>query len=214
MTTKTQTRGICQVCGREHAVVRGTMSKHGYRVSEHGWFVGVCIGQHYQAMQIDRSVADATVLSVRKQCDELRVRAAELKDGKIDPLECSTGRYDSAKRATIMIPYAQGTTSQQKQARESAIWQSTQRATMGKSFADQLEGLANTYHGQPLRVVAIEPGPAPILHGDQRTSESGRVLTVTRVEGARVYWKDSKGYKGWTGTQSWRRMAVTEPAAA
>jgi hypothetical protein len=37
------------------------------------------------------------------------------------------------------------------------------------------------------------------------------VLVADYVQGGRVYWKsvrDDRTYKGWTGAQAWRRMAI------
>ena len=206
-STKTQTRGICQVCGRDHAVVRGTMSKHGYKVSEHGWFVGVCGGQRYQPMQIDRSVADSTVASVRKDVVALRAKVAAMKAGTAHPAKVSTNKYDHAKREFVMVEWEFADNSQRRAGLETAIWTTGNRADMGESFANQLEQLADKYHGQPLRVVPVEAGPAPVRIGDRRQG-ARRVLVCVDVRGARVYWKDAEGYKGWTGTQAWRKMEV------
>lgn len=212
---KTQTRGICQCCGREQAVLSsGVMSKHGYKVSEHGWFVGVCSGRIHKPMQIDRTHADMTVKMVRAEVVTLRANAAKMTAHEINPASCKTNDYDSVAREYRTIPFADGNQWQQRDARKHAVWQFTRRAEMGESFANSLEALADKYHGQALRVVPVDAGPAPVRSGDQRTGGNGRVLTAYRIDGARVYWKDAKGYKGWTGTQAWRRMEAAEAAAA
>lgn len=206
-STKTQTRGICQVCGRDHAVVRGTMSKHGYKVSEHGWFVGVCSGQRYQPMQIDRSVADATVKAVREDVVALRAKVEAMKAGKAHPAKVKTNKYDHAKREFEMVEWEFADNGQRRAGLETAIWTTGNRANMGELIGERLEQLADKYHGQPLRVVPVESGPAPIVLGDRRQGANG-VLVCVDVRGARVYWKNERGYKGWTGTQAWRKMKV------
>ena len=65
MTTATQTRGHCQLCGRQQAV-RGGMSAHGYTVAN-GWFQGVCQGHHHKPLETDRSITDQMVIDVTAQ---------------------------------------------------------------------------------------------------------------------------------------------------
>ena len=204
--TKTQTRGICQCCGRDQAVMSGLMSKHGYTV-DHGWFNGVCDGRRFRPMEIDRSAADATVRAIRAQCVELRNRSEDMAAGRVDPQVCTTTRYDAATRKAVEIPFAEGTEWQQRDARASAVWKLARRAEIGASVASSLEACADKHHGQPLRLVPVEAGPAPIIIGEHREGERGP-LTCCDVRGARVYWKNAAGFKGWTGSQAWRRLPL------
>jgi hypothetical protein len=207
-TTKTQTRGICQCCGHDQAVLgTGRMSKHGYTVKD-GWFNGVCSGQKHRPLQIDRTVTDHTIADVRAQCKALRERAARLESGEIDPTTVR-GHYSITLRDYPTIPFAHGTEYQQDEARKSAVFTARRRAEIGEGFADSLTRMAADYHGQPLREVAVDAGPAPIQLGEQRQGAQ-RLLTCSEVRAGRVYWKDSNGKRGWTGTQAWRRL----PAAA
>ena len=209
--TKQQLRGICQCCGRQQAVVNGAMSKHGYTV-EQGWFSGVCTGQHYAPMQISRDHADDIIASVRTECIDLRARAAGLKAGTIKPLMAKTGgKIEEAgvsrwKWKDEVVPFANATAHYQREAVQAEVWVAERRAQMGEDFATSLERMANEYHGKALDVVQREAGPAPILIGEKRQGK--RVLTVSSIEGARVYWTDAKGFKGWTGTQAFRNMPL------
>lgn len=211
MSKATQIRGICQCCGREQAVVNGTMSKHGYTV-EQGWFSGVCTGQHYAPMQISRDHADSVIVSVRAECITLLGYVEALRTGKVTPLTAKSGKkIEEAGKPNWqwkdeMVAFALAPAHHQRDAVQAAAWNAQRRAEIGKSFADDLERLADEYHGKPLKEVAREDGPAPIRSGEKRKGNT--MLTCTSVEGARVYWVNERGYKGWTGSQAWRRMAL------
>ena len=59
-----QIRGHCQCCGNQQAVVSGHMSKHGYTV-EHGWFQGVCTGESYKPIELERTVTNKIMAAVK-----------------------------------------------------------------------------------------------------------------------------------------------------
>jgi hypothetical protein len=210
--TKTQIRGICQCCGREQAVMAsGLMSKHGYTV-EHGWFSGVCYGQRHRPMQIDRSVADDTIRTVRADCVELDETAAALKAGRVTPATCKTPHYNAAKRDFDRVAWADATPYQQEQAVAAAISRAESRARTGRAFADQLQALADRYHGQPLLTVAVEAGPAPIGSDERRVLPRG-IAAVRYVERGMVHWRDERGFSGRMSTRSWRALPIA-PALA
>ena len=45
--------------------------------------------------------------------------------------------------------------------------------------------------------------------GERRVSKRG-TLTATSVIGARVYWRDERGFKSYTGSQAWRLLPLAE----
>lgn len=204
-STKIQLRGNCPCCGRDQAVLAsGRMSKHGYTV-EQGWFQGVCSGDSHAPMQKDRVVTDRIIAQVRADVVKLLQQAADLEAGKIHPLTCKVSHMRNAEP----VPFKEAPEWAQREAVRSAIYGAQSRARAGESFADQMEALVNAVHGQPLREVPVEEGPAPVRAGERRKSPRG-LLTATRVEGARVYWKDERGFKSWTGTQAWRKMELAD----
>ena len=81
---KTQLRGNCQVCGREHAASIGSVAKHGYTV-KNGWFEGACNGWQYAPMQHDRTVTDKVCAKIRAECAQLLQKAEDYSTGKIHP---------------------------------------------------------------------------------------------------------------------------------
>lgn len=218
---KIQLRGICQCCGREQAVLRGYMAKHGYTVKD-GWFSGICTGQHFAPMQISREQADNIAAQVRKECVELRALVADLTSGKKHPTLAKSGEWKLERhpkgymeRVDVMVPFKDAPARHQTEAREAAIWKTTRRAEMGESFANDLQARADKYHGADLREVRAADGPEPIAVGEQRTLSSGNVATVERVDGARVYWNtDPYGNgtlrRGWTGSRAWRQLPKVE----
>lgn len=203
-----QLRGICQCCGREQAVTNGRLAKHGYTV-EQGWFQGVCSGANYAPMNKDRSQTDRIIASVRAEVAELQQLVKKLESGKAKP-KTAQGPYNVQKREYDQVPYDEAPEYAQKDALRSLIWKTTRRAEMGTSFADMMEGLANTVFGTELREVARAEAPAPICHGERRKGTSGSILKATRVDGARVYWISEKGTRGWTGTRAWRAFELVD----
>ncbi|WP_175787496.1 hypothetical protein [Burkholderia anthina] len=210
-TTKTQTRGNCQCCMRDQAVLdTGRMSKHGYTVKGvhgHGWFSGVCSGEHHLPLQKDRSHLDAIVVTIREEAANLEHRALGLRDGSVKPQTAKEGPWSKAKD----IPFAEASAYQQQEAVKHAIYSAENRARQGRTLANQMADFADKVYGTELREVPVEAGPAPIKLGEKRVSSAtGRVLEAVELRGARVYWKDSKGFKSWTGTQAWRRFATAD----
>lgn len=204
MTNSTvQIRGNCQCCGHQQAVVSGTMSKHGYTV-EHGWFSGICSGRNYAPLQVSREHTDRMVAEIRAEVPKLIEQADKVKAGEITPATIKI-RKGAQK---VEIAYADALPHQQSQARDSIEWNLRNRARAGEQFADSMEQLANKLHGTALIEVAKKEAPAFIMPRDQKKDAQG-IYTCTSVEGARVYYKLQKGeqvFKGWIGSQAWRKM--------
>lgn len=211
MSTKTQTRGHCQCCGRIQAV-RGAMSQHGYTV-KHGWFDGVCHGHQFAPMETDRTQADRVIASVRTEVVDLLARIADLKAGKVHPLTIKTSRTEivDGKRVPVFITWSDATKSQQQDAMSEAIWVNESRAKSGTQFADGHEALCNSVHGQPLQVVTIAAAAPRIEAGERRMSANGEIMVAKGQDGARVSWRIQRGDKslnGWTGSKAWRTLSL------
>jgi hypothetical protein len=201
-----QTRGICQCCGREQAVVNGRMAKHGYTV-ESGWFKGVCAGKHFAPIQVSREQTDTLIASVRKQVLEMIAKADLVASGEIKPTTIT--RHPHSKKAMEFIPFAEATVYEQRDAIRALEWNYRRTAEMGTSFADMMVQVADKYHGKALVEVAKKEAPAFIMPRDQKTDKD-MIYTCSSVQGARVYYKVQKGaatFNGWMGSQSWRKMA-------
>lgn len=205
--SKLQHRGNCPCCGRQQAVKKsGLMSKHGY-VVDHGWFNGVCNGEQYAPMQIQREVTDIIVKQVKVDVEILFEKAKNFKEGKTFPATIKTnqGKIVKGRREYEYIPFEQGSQYQKEEAIRGEIYNLESRARAGTIFAADMEELVNKVHGKPLIEVKVEQVAEPIKSGEQRKSARG-VLTVRYVDGARVYWKDDRGIQSWTGSSAWRRM--------
>jgi hypothetical protein len=210
--SKIQVRGNCQCCGRQQAVVGGLMSKHGYTV-QNGWFNGVCSGNHYAPMQKSRVETDSIVANIRAEIPKLLAKAEQLENGTLIP-EFVTRRsynYQTRKREEKIIPFAEASASEQKDAVRSMKWSLISRASSGESFANQLESIANEVYGTEL--VKVEKKEVePICVNDKKINkETGTVYTCIKVEGARIWWttvrpSDNKILKSWMGSQSWRGL--------
>lgn len=210
---KTQTRGICQCCGRDQAVLgSGLMSKHGYTV-EHCWFAGVCRGQNFQPLQISRVELDGVCREVSADCDALVVRLAALRDGTVHPATC-TGSWDFAARKYATIAWADAQECQRRDALHTACIRTEQRISMGRQFVTQLQALAEQHHGQPLRIVRAAEAPAPIESGEQRM-KAGKVFTATTIGRSvrATFQRDGQRFSTLISTRSWRAMPLLATAA-
>ena len=210
MTTTTQTRGHCQLCGRQQAV-RGGMSAHGYTV-ENGWFQGVCQGHHHKPLETDRSITDQMVIDVTAQASALRIKADETLLGQHDPVEYDTGRrtFLDGKRTPIMAQFADAGEYRQQEIRKQMAWSLTSRAKAGEDFAKFMGALADKVHGQPLAIVA-KPQPAErIQAGEQRIDAKGRVLTAKYQDGQRLHYTFTRESGAvlttWMSPRSWRML--------
>ena len=207
-----QIRGNCQCCGREQAVVGGLMSKHGYTVA-HGWFQGVCSGNHHQPMQFSRVETDRIVSEIRAEIPKLLAKADQYESGAIEP-EFVTKRVldvELRKWVDVKIAFVDATFLEQNRAVDQIVWGLRNKARNGKDFANQLESIADKVHGKPLIEVAKKE-VTPIRVGDKKVSkESNSEFTCTRVDGVRVYWSatrasDGKEIRSWMGSQAWRKL--------
>ena len=201
-----QTRGNCPCCGKEQAVMaNGCMSQHGYTV-DNGWFNGVCSGTRFQPMQVQRAETDHIVAQIRGEVTDLLAEAADIESGKVR-LTFVTEGFGKHK---VQIAWAEAPIWKQEEAVKVAVWNLRGRAASGRLLADQLEELVNAKLGTPLIIVTKAAAPEQIVSGESRMNGSGRegfkVLTVRRVEGARVYWTSETGRRGWTGTQAFRKL--------
>ncbi|QRE00473.1 hypothetical protein [Burkholderia phage BCSR52] len=197
-----QIRGICQCCGRQQAVVGSTMSKHGYKV-EYGFFNGVCPGDKHKPVEKDRTVLDATVAYVTKECDEIEVNVAKMKAGKAHPQRCRVS--DRAIDRDKFVAWEDANEWQRKSSLERAIYASESRIRAGREFCRDMLRIADEYHGKELVEVAKKEAPVAINVGDTKQGAK-RKLTAYRIDGARVYWKDEAGFKSWTGSRAWRAL--------
>jgi hypothetical protein len=212
MKKEIQLRGNCQCCGREQAVVGGLMSKHGYTV-ENGWFSGVCEGRNFRPMQVSRVETDNIVASIRIQIPKLLALADQYESGALVPEFVMKKVLDTNLRkwVEVKLPFAEAHIVDQKSTVSQIVWGYKNRASAGKSFAEDLESIANKVHGTPL-IEAVKKEVEPIRVGNKKTNlELGIVYTCFKIDGARVYWSatrasDGKELRSWMGSQAWRKL--------
>lgn len=197
-----QFRGYCQCCGRDQAVVKGVMAKHGYTV-EHGWFEGVCYGHQYAPMQVERTQTDHVVAMVRADVQRIKQEIVEYTDGTITPATVQKASWIPGTEKTK--PWEEAAPYERMREIESIVWQLKMRAESGEQFANYLEHLANTSNGRPLDQVEIK-GPLPaVLAGEVRRSHAG-LLTAKYTQGARLYFVNANGSTSWMSLRAWRAL--------
>lgn len=209
--SKIQLRGHCPICGREHAVVQGKMSKHGYQV-KNGWFQGICYGDRHEPMQKSRVATEQMVLQVRSDCAALRQRVKGLRDGTVKPMYVTLNvrNPETHKYEDKQIPFDEAPSYEQRDQIKKDAWHAELRANQGERFADDMMRLLDQVHGTPLREVDLDAAkPVPIKLGETRIGAEGtRRMTVTYIDGARIRWTDDRGFKGSTGSAAWRRFPL------
>lgn len=209
MADKIQLRGHCQCCGRQQAVVRGNMSKHGYEVKS-GYFQGVCHGDRYEPIEKNRQQADNMVQMVREDVIRLNQLADDLEAGRSLPERAKSGNKAMGKKGYLedaYCDYKDAPSWHQHDALQSAIWGARNRARSGESWANSMSQIVINYHGKPLIEVAAGQAPARIVEGDRRQGK-GRVLIAKYAEGQRVHWRDERGFNGWMSPKAWRLLPL------
>jgi len=144
MQATQQSRGNCQCCGRQQAVVNGRMSKHGYTVKE-GWFSGICSGRNYAPIQVSRTTTDKIIADISAEIPELIAKAEKVKSGELTPKTVKVRMMSKEE-----IPFEQGDLRQQSAARTSLEWAYRNRARAGQDFIKAMTEVADKHHGQPL----------------------------------------------------------------
>ena len=198
-----QIRGNCQCCGRQQAVVNGTMSKHGYTVAN-GWFQGVCGGDFHQPMQVIRATTDRIIADVAEEVAALIVKADQVLAGKLKPTKVVRGQFMKAYE----IKFADATAHEQAHAVQCLNWNLRSRAKAGEDFAKYLQEIADAVHGTALIEVERKEAPVPVSTGNQKTKD-GKTYICRYVQGARVHYSMTRGeqtFKGWIGIAAWRKM--------
>lgn len=187
---RVQLRGHCQACGREQAYrTNGLIAKHGYEIKERGmggWFEGTCPGAHHPTLEVDRKFADQIIVDITHQVAETEAKLVKAEDGKLRPSQINTSLNH---RKPTWIPFDQGDLRQQNEAMRRFIYQLESRIRLGKQTIKDITHNIQTFHGTAHRNVKILKGPDPnktISVGD-KVKVLGKVVTVTKIETARVF---------------------------
>lgn len=210
MTALTQTRGHCQMCGRQQAV-RSGISAHGYTVAN-GWFQGVCHGHRYAPLETQRTETDSMIVEILAGAAALRIKAAEMLAGKIDPVEYDTGRRRNVngKFVPVLELFADAPEYRQQDIRSRLSWNMTKRAEAGEDFAKYMGALADKVHGTALAVVTKPVAAERVRAGDKRLNSNGTLLTAKYQDGHRVYYSitrdDGRVMTSWISPRSWRAL--------
>lgn len=132
--TTTQTRGVCQGCGGDVAIVDGATSLHGYTRPGHGWTEGRCSGAQISAANV---TLDHTHL-LMFACTEEAVAQEE----KAAALEAKAEELRSTNRDEYLKAYAQ-------------MYDAKHKAWANRQFVAHLEAVAIPALGSAYRTVAV-----------------------------------------------------------
>ena len=98
--TTTQTRGVCQGCGGDVAIVDGVTSLHGYKRPGHGWTEGRCSGAQISAANVTLNHTHYLMFACTEEAIAQEEKAAAYK-AKLKELGGSTG--EEYKKAYIQM---------------------------------------------------------------------------------------------------------------
>ncbi|QYW02621.1 hypothetical protein CPT_Marzo_079 [Stenotrophomonas phage Marzo] len=203
---KIQKRGICQVCGREQAVNKGVMAKHGYTV-EYGFFEGTCPGAGNKPLNETRELLDIIIGQQNEFIAEMEVLVEGLKNGKKFPKQVKVWKLNKYE----MVDFNDLNEYQKEREVQIAIVNTEGMIKSRQNWIKMMDALAVATLGTDLREVEQVAGPARIGSGEKKVSGSGRVLTSLYQDGARVYYNYTndagKVLKGWVGSAAWRKLA-------
>lgn len=202
--TKIQLRGHCQCCGRQQAVVRGTIAQHGYTVQD-GWFQGVCKGHIWSPVEHDREIIDKQIAGIRMQCDGFLMAAQAIEDGDV-PSKLPAYRWIENRQTKVLVPVAEMTDRERTEAIRNEIFSLRRRAEIGQKAADFMAMVANTFHGKNLIEVEARPSPEQIVDGERRLHPNrGIVVTCTMSDRGKVFFKyEGRAQTFSTSTRAWR----------
>lgn len=203
---KIQKRGICQVCGREQAVNKGVLAKHGYTV-EYGFFEGTCPGANKQPLNETREFLDVIIGQQNEAVAQLEVVLEGLKSGKKFPKQVKVWKLNKYE----MVDFNDLGEYEKKREIQIAIVNVEGDIKSRQNWMKMMDALAVATLGTALREVEQVAGPARIERGEKKISGSGRVLTSLYQDGARVYYNYDNGagkiLKSWVGSSAWRKLA-------
>lgn len=201
-----QTRGNCQLCGRDQAVKNGVMAHHGYTVKD-GYFKGVCQGHQYQPLQIERLQCDAVITACYADAARTGLYLERVKSGEAFPDKAKGNdlTYSAVQRCHVYEPvdFKYASKARQQEAVESLVWTLESHIRAALSFAHSLEKIADDVHGKPLVELVKAAGPERIEAGEKRQTSRG-VATVLYVDGAKVMAKREDGFKMRLSSRAWR----------
>jgi hypothetical protein len=210
MTSLTQVRGHCQMCGRQQAVRHG-IAAHGYTVAN-GWFQGVCQGHRYTPLEKSRAATDKMIADILEQAAALRIKADETLAGLHDPVEYDTNRRKNVNGKFVPVTelFAEAPEYRQQDIRKHLAYLMTYRAKAGEDFAKYMGALADKVHGTELVTVAKPQAAERIQAGDKRLNSNGTVLTAKRQDGQRLYYTFTREsgavLTGYTSPRAWRLL--------
>lgn len=173
MTKVTHThRGHCQLCARVIAIdtQTGRIAKHGYKVAQHGMFVGICPGSDVLSLHVERSMADRYIADARRRAADALAFAVRLREGKAKPAQAWNGEYKRVLKPTrgwpdrtveekVIIPFADASPDYQRRAVAEFVEAVERDARVAHDYANDLEDWASRITGKvdAYRVEDLEP---------------------------------------------------------
>ena len=209
-------RGTCQACGRlqAHQNTNGLVAKHGYTV-DWGFFNGVCMGADAQPLELDRSMTDQIIKTLRTvEAPKHDKHAAALQAGTVEPqwkrevIACHYPRRDGRNtfnfnRIDIECTRAELSDYDAGQQLAHAIYVAKGKAEQARSHADMLVKMIATRHGQPLVAVnrdarknALAVGARVMIGG--KKGNACEIVEFKHIQ--------TRGFSGWSNRCNYPRL--------
>jgi len=140
--TTTQTRGVCQGCGGDVAIVDGVTSLHGYKRPGHGWTEGRCSGAQISAANVTLDHTHLLMFACTEEAVAQEEKAAAL-DRFVEGERAATAEeLHSTNREEYLKAYAQ-------------MYDAKHKASANRQFVAHLEAVAIPALGTAYRTVAV-----------------------------------------------------------
>lgn len=195
--TKATHNGTCQVCGNVQAH-NGSMAKHGYTV-DWGFFNGVCRGSDRPALELDKSIAEQTILDCNAEA--ARLEALTLDDIKLVPIRV---RVQAGVSRTEMVTAEEFDSKKDRFERrtftevaESQLKYAIPQQVKGlRQHVEHMISLIASRHGQPLAPRAVEKEKISeqvagykeaVARGEELKAQGWGGIRVARIQYSKLY---------------------------
>jgi hypothetical protein len=199
-TSKTQIRGICQICGNQQAVrSNGGIAHHGYTM-EYGFFNGSCIGSGSKPLNISNADLLKNIEAIKVM---IKTTSDIVKNQTTPEMVCVSSYKNEWKKLSEVAEH------QQDRYVRSYFETQERRIKDMKRYIVNMTKLSEEVLGTPLVSVTLESKPTPRQpqKGEVVKCETG-LLTAITIKYDSVDWVREDGKKGNTSIRRWRNFQL------
>lgn len=99
-----QTRGTCQCCGGDVAVVSGKVAHHGYKRPGYGWQTSSCSGARHRPYEQAHDALDRLIAALEREEQARTAKVVALRAGNVSELAVRVGWGRKARVEMVRAP--------------------------------------------------------------------------------------------------------------